>query len=97
MISFADVEAAAGRIAGRVLRTPTLPSQSLSKATGCDVTLKLDHLQATGAFKEGLALAGGMILGVFGQIAMAARFGDRPDNGRTFNRSEVAQLVLQPL
>ncbi len=52
MISFADVEAAAGRIAGRVLRTPTLPSQSLSKATGCDVTLKLDHLQATGAFKE---------------------------------------------
>ena len=52
MISFADVEAAAGRIAGRVLRTPTLASHSLSKATGAEITLKLDHLQATGAFKE---------------------------------------------
>ena len=52
MISFADVEAAARRIAGRVLRTPSIPSQAISRATGVDVTLKLENLQAIGSFKE---------------------------------------------
>ena len=52
MISLADVRAAAGRINGRVIRTPMLESASLSKATGATVFLKLDNLQATGAFKE---------------------------------------------
>jgi threonine dehydratase len=51
-LTFADIEAAAGRIAGRVLRTPTVPSDAISRATGASVTLKLDNLQATGAFKE---------------------------------------------
>jgi threonine dehydratase len=52
MITLTDIEAAAERIAGRVVRTPTLPSHAVSQATGCDVVLKLDHLQVTGAFKE---------------------------------------------
>ncbi|MBV8703666.1 MAG: threonine ammonia-lyase [Acetobacteraceae bacterium] len=52
MLSLADVENAAARIAGRVLRTPALRSDTLSRATGALVTLKLDNLQATGAFKE---------------------------------------------
>ena len=52
MITLADVQAAAGRIAGRVLRTPTLPSAVLSRATGAEVTLKLENLQAIGSFKE---------------------------------------------
>ncbi len=52
MIGLADVQAAAGRIAGRVLRTPTLPSDAVSRATGALVTLKLDNLQAIGSFKE---------------------------------------------
>jgi threonine dehydratase len=52
VLHFADVEAAAGRIAGRVLRTPALPSDTVSRATGADVVLKLDNLQVTGAFKE---------------------------------------------
>lgn len=52
MITFDDVLAAAGRIEGRVLRTPTLPSHALSKATGADITLKLENLQAVGSFKE---------------------------------------------
>ena len=52
MITFADVEAAAGRIAGRVLRTPSLASHAVSQATGADVTLKLENLQAIGSFKE---------------------------------------------
>lgn len=52
MLRFADVAAAAERIAGRVLRTPSLPSNAISRATGADVALKLDNLQVTGAFKE---------------------------------------------
>jgi threonine dehydratase len=52
VLSIADVAAAADRIAGRVLRTPALPSDAVSRATGADVVLKLDNLQVTGAFKE---------------------------------------------
>jgi len=50
--TFADIEAAADRIAGRVLRTPAVRSDGLSRATGAEIVLKLDNLQATGAFKE---------------------------------------------
>lgn len=52
MITLEDVEQAAERIAGRVLRTPMLPNQAISRITGADVMLKLDNLQITGAFKE---------------------------------------------
>lgn len=52
MLRLSDVTAAAERIAGRVLRTPALPSEAVSRATGADVVLKLDNLQVTGAFKE---------------------------------------------
>jgi threonine dehydratase len=51
-IGLADIRAAAARIAGRVLRTPALHSDAISTATGARVTLKLENLQATGAFKE---------------------------------------------
>ena len=52
MIDIGDVRAAAARIAGSVVRTPAVPSDAISRATGAVVTLKLDNLQATGAFKE---------------------------------------------
>ena len=52
MISLTDIQAAAARIAGRVIRTPALASGAVSQATGADVVLKLDNLQVTGAFKE---------------------------------------------
>jgi threonine dehydratase len=52
VLRLSDVTAAAERIAGRVLRTPALPSHTLSRATGAEVVLKLDNLQVTGAFKE---------------------------------------------
>ncbi|WP_158744833.1 threonine ammonia-lyase [Acidisphaera sp. L21] len=52
MITLADVQAAAGRIAGRVIRTPSLHSDAVSRATGAHVTLKLESLQAIGSFKE---------------------------------------------
>ena len=52
MITLKDVEDAAERIAGRILRTPALPSHAVSQATGAAVTLKLENLQQIGSFKE---------------------------------------------
>lgn len=52
MLRLADVTAASERIAGRVLRTPTILSDAVSRATRANVALKLDNLQITGAFKE---------------------------------------------
>jgi threonine dehydratase len=52
MLTLADIRDAAVRIEGRVLRTPSLRSSAISRAVGADVTLKLENLQATGAFKE---------------------------------------------
>ena len=52
MIALADVEAAARRIEGRILRTPTIRSNTLSRLIEGAVVLKLENLQATGAFKE---------------------------------------------
>lgn len=51
IVQFSDIEAAARRIAGRVRRTPMEPSPSLSAIAGVPVHLKLEHAQATGAFK----------------------------------------------
>jgi threonine dehydratase len=52
VIALSDVRAAATRIAGKVACTPVLPADALSRATGAEVTLKLENLQPTGAFKE---------------------------------------------
>ena len=55
-VTFADVEAAAARIEGAVVRTPTLLSRTLSERTGATVYVKLENLQFTGAYKERGAL-----------------------------------------
>jgi threonine dehydratase len=55
-ISLADVEKAALAIAGAVIRTPCLRSQTLSELTGADVWLKFENLQFTAAYKERGAL-----------------------------------------
>lgn len=47
-----DIRAAAARITGRIIRTPTIHSDAVSRVAGARVMLKLDNLQATGAFKE---------------------------------------------
>jgi threonine dehydratase len=52
MIGLPDIQAAAARIHGRVIRTPSLYSDAISRATGAHVTLKLESLQAIGSFKE---------------------------------------------
>ena len=46
-----DIRAAVRRLDGRVRRTPVERSVTLSKRTGADVWLKLEHLQETGSFK----------------------------------------------
>lgn len=51
LISIDDILVAADRIAGHVVRTPTVPSPGLSGHLGAPVTLKLELLQRTGSFK----------------------------------------------
>lgn len=55
-VDLADVEAAARRIEGAVVRTPTMLSQTLSERTGATVYVKLENQQFTGAYKERGAL-----------------------------------------
>lgn len=48
---FEQIEAAHAAIRPQVAVTPLMPSAALSDALGCEVSLKLDHLQPTGSFK----------------------------------------------
>src|SRR6201995_6180474 len=50
-ITFADVEAAAARIAPHAHRTPVLASRSIDVAAGCRVRFKCENFQRVGAFK----------------------------------------------
>ena len=56
LLTIDDVRAAADRIAGAVVRTPTNHSITLSKITGADIWLKFENLQFTAAYKERGAL-----------------------------------------
>ncbi|MBN9450402.1 MAG: threonine ammonia-lyase [Bosea sp.] len=47
-----DIDAAAGRITGHVLRTPLVPAPRLSELTGATVLVKHENMQATASFKE---------------------------------------------
>jgi threonine dehydratase len=51
MVDLADVEAARAAIAGRLHRTPTFTSATLSERTGAEVWLKAELFQRTGSFK----------------------------------------------
>ncbi len=50
-VTLADIEQAARRIEGRILRTPFVLSAALSERLGVPVGLKLEHHQTTGSFK----------------------------------------------
>lgn len=54
--TFQDVQDAADRIEGRVLRTPVIPAPWLEDETGASVVLKCENLQHTGAYKARGAL-----------------------------------------
>ncbi|MGO4402684.1 threonine ammonia-lyase [Bosea sp. RAF48] len=47
-----DIDAAASRIEGHVLRTPLVPAPRLSELTGATVLVKYENMQATASFKE---------------------------------------------
>jgi threonine dehydratase len=51
-VVYADLQAAARRIAGRVIRTPLVHSRTLSDITGSEIWLKLENLQFAASFKE---------------------------------------------
>ena len=55
-VRFADIEAAAARLAGQVLDTPCLESRTLGQIVGAHVFLKFENLQFTASFKERGAL-----------------------------------------
>jgi threonine dehydratase len=55
-IGLNDVMAASVAIAGQVIRTPCLRSETLSQMTGAEVWLKFENLQFTAAYKERGAL-----------------------------------------
>ncbi|MCA1750134.1 MAG: threonine ammonia-lyase, partial [Sphingomonadales bacterium] len=55
-LDIADVREAAERIAGAVVRTPTMHSITLSQITGAEIWLKFENLQFTAAYKERGAL-----------------------------------------
>jgi len=52
VVTFQEIEAARGRIAGAVYDSPCPPSIPLSEITGIEIFCKLDNLQRTGSFKE---------------------------------------------
>jgi threonine dehydratase len=56
LLTLDDIRAAAKRIEGQVVRTPTLHSKTLSEITGAEIWLKFENLQFTAAYKERGAL-----------------------------------------
>ncbi|MGE0740493.1 MAG: threonine ammonia-lyase [Hyphomonadaceae bacterium] len=55
-VTIDDIRQAETRLAGRISRTPTRHSKTLSKATSANVWVKYENLHETGAFKERGAL-----------------------------------------
>jgi len=55
-VTLDDIRTAAARLKGRIERTPTRYSASLSKTTGVEVWVKYENQHVTGAFKERGAL-----------------------------------------
>src|SRR5688500_1670458 len=51
-----DIRAAAARIDGAIIHTPTLMSRTLSDIVGAEVWLKFENFQYTAAYKERGAL-----------------------------------------
>ena len=50
-VSLADIDAAAGRLAGHAVETPLVESPALNERMGARILLKLETLQRVGAFK----------------------------------------------
>jgi threonine dehydratase len=81
-VTFDDVAAAADRIGGLVVRTPSTRSETLSNVLGAHVVVKFENLQFTGSYKDRGALnrllnltaeerAGGVVAASAGNHAQA--------------------------
>jgi threonine dehydratase len=81
--TFADVQAAAARIAPHAVRTPLVESPALNATTGGRVFLKLETLQRTGSFK---------FRGACNRLAMIAA-GERANGVVAFSSGNHAQGV----
>ncbi|TNF78933.1 MAG: threonine ammonia-lyase [Gammaproteobacteria bacterium] len=55
-MQYQDIVEAGRRLAGQVVRTPLVRSETLSRMTGVDLSLKMENLQFTASFKERGAL-----------------------------------------
>ena len=62
MISYGDIEAAAGRIAPYIHRTPVMTSSALNRMFGAELFFKCENLQKIGAFKARGAVNAVMLL-----------------------------------
>ena len=56
LVSYADIQTAATRLAGQVLDTPCVESKTLGQIVGARIFLKFENLQFTASFKERGAL-----------------------------------------
>jgi threonine dehydratase len=56
LIGLAEIEAAARRLRGGILRTPAVAAPKLSALSGAHISIKYENMQATGSFKERGAL-----------------------------------------
>ncbi|MGQ9920885.1 MAG: threonine ammonia-lyase [Desulfobacca sp.] len=51
MVTLQEIQAAQERLAGQIIQTPLVYSQTLSRRSGRQIYLKLENLQTTGSFK----------------------------------------------
>jgi threonine dehydratase len=63
LLTIADIRAAAERLKGAIVRTPTLYSKTLSAITGANIWLKFENHQFTAAYKERGALNALLVMG----------------------------------
>ena len=82
-VTFADIEAAAGRLAGQAVVTPLIESPALNDRLGLRVLIKSETLQRVGAFK---------FRGAFNRLSRIAS-GDRPRGVVAFSSGNHAQGV----
>ena len=82
-VAFADIEAAAARLAGQAVETPLLESPALNERLGLRVLVKAETLQRVGAFK---------FRGAFNRLSQIAP-ADRPRGVVAFSSGNHAQGV----
>jgi threonine dehydratase len=81
LVSGEAIAVAATRLAGRVVRTPLVPSSRLSDELGAQVYLKPENLQHTGSFK---------VRGAFNALLARADAGELPAGVTTFSAGNHA-------